>query len=148
MARRACAATKPNGTPCQAPPLTDGDFCLMHAPDHAAEVAEARRLGGLRRRREHTVAGAYQIGDVRTVAGLRRVLEVAMLDTLGLDNSIARARARTLGYLVGAGVKLLEVGELEDRVLALEAAVRGGSRAGRSAREEPPPAIAFVEAAS
>ncbi len=46
---------------------------------------------------------------------------VDALDTLGLENSIARAR--TLGYLVGVAAKLLEVGELEERLAYLEAAV-------------------------
>ncbi len=52
---------------------------------------------------------------------LRRILEIALLDTLSLDNFIARAR--TLGYLVGVADKLLEVGELEQRLAYLEAAV-------------------------
>ena len=51
---------------------------------------------------------------------LRRLLVIASLDTLGLENSIARAR--TLGYLVGVAGKLLETGELEERLAALEAA--------------------------
>ena len=36
------------------------DFCLFHSPDHEEEAAEARRLGGLRRRKEKTLAGAYE----------------------------------------------------------------------------------------
>ncbi len=49
-------------------------------------------------------------------------MEIATLDTLGLKNSIARSR--TLGYLVGVAAKLLEVGELEERLAYLEAAVQ------------------------
>ena len=95
----------------------------MHDPAHAAEVAEARRLGGLRRRRELTVQGAYEFNGLESVADIRRLLEIAALDVLGLENSIARAR--TLAYLAVAATKLLEVGELEHRVAALEAAVHG-----------------------
>ena len=123
MAGRTCKATKSDGTPCQAAPLTDGDYCRMHSPDHVAEVQEARRLGGLRRRREVTVQGAYAVGDFHCVAGLARVLKVAILDVLGLDNSMARAR--TLGYLVNVGFKALELGDLEDRVHDIE--VRQGT---------------------
>ena len=123
MVGRTCRATKSDGTPCQAAPLTDSDYCRMHSPDHVAEVQEARRLGGLRRRREVTVQGAYAVGDFRCVAGLTRVLEVAILDVLGLDNSVARAR--TLGYLVNVGFKALELGDLEERVHDLE--VRQGT---------------------
>jgi hypothetical protein len=91
----------------------------MHAPEHAEEATEARRLGGLRRRREGTVAGAYEFGGLESVAGIRRLLEVAAVDTLGLDNSIAR----TLAYLAMVAAKLLETGELEQRISSLEAAV-------------------------
>ena len=93
----------------------------MHSPEYAEEIAEARRLGGLRRRREVALAGAYEFNGLVAVADLRRLLEIAALDTLGLENSIARSR--TLGYLVGVAAKLLEVGELEERLAYLEAAV-------------------------
>ncbi len=120
---RQCSFRKENGEPCRAAPLTGKNLCFWHCPDHAEEVAEARRLGGLRRRREVAVVGAYELGGLDTVVDLRRILEIALLDTLSLDNSIARAR--TLGYLVGVAAKLLEVGELEQRLAYLEAAVHG-----------------------
>ena len=60
---------------------------------------------------------------LETVAGLRRLLVIAALDTLGLENSIARAR--TLVYLVGVAGKLLETGELEERLAYLENAFQG-----------------------
>ena len=93
---------------------------LLALPEYAEDVAEARRLGGLRRRREVAVSGAYEVNGLETVGDLRRLLVIASLDTLGLENSIARAR--TLGYLVGVAGKLLETGELEERLAALEAA--------------------------
>ena len=57
-----------------------------------------------------------------TVADIRRLLEVAVIDTLSLENSVARTR--TLAYLAQTALKCLEVGELEDRLALLEAAVR------------------------
>ena len=105
---------------CQAAPVKDGDHCFWHSPEYAEDVAEARRLGGLRRRREVAVSGAYEVNGLETVGDLRRLLVIAALDTLGLENSIARAR--TLGYLVGVAGKLLETGELEERLAALEVA--------------------------
>ena len=103
-----------------AAPVKDGDHCFWHSSEYAEDVAEARRLGGLRRRREVAVSGAYEVNGLETVGDLRRLLVIASLDTLGLENSIARAR--TLGYLVGVAGKLLETGELEERLAALEAA--------------------------
>ena len=118
-----CAGKKENGQPCRSPKLKDGDYCLMHSPEHAEDVAEARRLGGLRRRREVAVSGAYDFVGLQSVTDIRRLVEVAVLDTLGLENSISRAR--TLAYLATTAIKLLEVAELEQRLASLEAAVQG-----------------------
>ena len=108
---------------CQAAPIKGGEHCFWHSPEYAEDVAEARRLGGLRRRREVVVSGAYEFAGLESVGGIRRILEVAVLDTLGLENSIARAR--TLAYLAMTAIKLLETGELEDRVAHLEHAMQG-----------------------
>jgi hypothetical protein len=123
MLRRTCAALKPNGARCRANPLRESDYCLMHDPEHAEEVAEARKLGGLRKRREAALIGAYDLAGLDRLAVLERVLEIALLDTLSLDNSLNRSR--TLGYLVGIGTKLRQEGETEERLRALEAAVQG-----------------------
>ena len=96
MASQACNTLKEDGSPCQAPPLHDAELCLMHSPEHAEEVAEARRLGGLRRRKEKAVSGAYDFEGLGSIPRIRRLLEVAALDTLSLENSIARSR--TIAY--------------------------------------------------
>jgi len=49
------------------------------------------------------------------------IVEIGVLDTLSLENSIARSR--TPAYLAMAAIKLLEVGELEQRIAVLEGAV-------------------------
>jgi len=113
----------PNGELCGAAPLRDAQFCLWHSPEHAKEVQESRRLGGLRRKREVLTSGAYELQGLETVAGVRRLLEIAVLDTLALENSISRNR--TLAYLVMAALKALEAGDMEQRIAALEQAVHG-----------------------
>ncbi len=122
MARRLCAFRMPGGRPCESPPLHDSQFCLMHSPEHTKEVQEARKLGGMRRKREVAVSGAYDLQGLTTVEGIRRLLEIAVLDTLGMENSIARSR--TLAALVQVALRTLEVGNLEERILALEQSVR------------------------
>lgn len=107
--------------PCEAPPLKDRTVRLVHSPEYAQEMAEARRLGGLRRRREATLHGAYDYEGLTSVEAIRRLLEIATLHTLGLENSVARAR--TLIAAAQAAAKLLETGELEERLRILEAAV-------------------------
>ncbi len=120
---RQCTYRKEDGQICRAAPLTDGDFCLMHSPEHTEDMAEARRLGGLRRRREVALSGAYDFVGLQSVADIRRLLEVAVLDTLGLENSISRAR--TLAYLATTAIKLLESGEFEERLASLESVMHG-----------------------
>ena len=39
-----CTALTESGSPCRMPPLGEGEYCLMHSPDHAEEVAEGFRL--------------------------------------------------------------------------------------------------------
>jgi len=115
---RACKALREDGGRCQAPPLLESDLCLMHSPEHADEMAEARRLGGLRRRREKTVSGAYDFEGLADVGQVQRLLEIAVSDTLSLENSVARSR--TLAYLAQVALKALEVGQLAERIDALE----------------------------
>jgi hypothetical protein len=128
---RPCSARTKTGERCGATPLHEGEFCFWHSPDHVEEAAAARKLGGQRRRRESTLAGAYEIGALDTVGGIRRVLEIVTYDGLGMETSVAGGRL--LISAVQALTKLLEVGELEQRLECVEAAlkprlVKGGKR--------------------
>lgn len=121
MAARTCKQIKDDGQPCGAAPLHDDDFCFWHSPKYAEEAAEARRQGGLRRRRESVVAGVYNFEGLHGVEQIQRLLEIATVDTLALESSIARSRA--IAYLAGVALKAHETGELEGRLKALEAAL-------------------------
>jgi len=123
MLKRVCKGNKDNGEACRQAPLQGSDFCFWHSPEHAEEAAEARRLGGLRRRKEKITSGAYDFDDLGSVAQVRRLLEVAVVDTLGLENSIPRSR--TLAYLAQVALRTLQVGDLDQRIVALEQAVQG-----------------------
>ena len=82
----------------------------------------SRRLGGLRRRREKTIEGAYDLPDgLRSADAIRRVVEAVTFDLLGMESTIARANA--LLRAVGVAARLLETGELERRIADLEAAL-------------------------
>jgi hypothetical protein len=127
---------KSDGVPCGAPRMHDSEFCFWHSPEHADEAVEARRLGGLRKRREHAIQGAYAYEGLTTVADIRRVLEVATIDLLGLDNTVARNRALISG--AQAAARLLEAGEFEERLEALEAAIKPREQVtGRRRGEDP-----------
>ena len=123
VTKRRCAFRFPTGEVCRMPPLKGEELCWAHSPDHAQEAQEARRLGGLRRKREATLSGAYDLDGIETVNDIRRVVEIATLDTLSMDNSVSRNR--TLLYAAQTALKALEVGEVADRLEALEQAMRG-----------------------
>jgi len=127
---RRCIATNEHGEPCRQPPLVSGELCFWHDPNNQQEAAEARRLGGMRRRREGAIVGAFEVGELTTIEDLRRLLQIAVIDTLGLENSIARSR--TLGYLTQVGAVLLEKGEMEARLQELEATLSPRLIAGES----------------
>ena len=112
------------------PVLVEGDRCFWHDPATQAAAAEARRLGGQRRKREGAIQGAFDLEGVKTGADLRRVLEVALLDTLEQENSVARTRA--LAHVISVMGRLKETTEFEARLQALEVGVRG-------ARPDAPP---------
>ncbi len=121
---KTCKSFKGTGKPCRAFVVRDSDYCLWHDPEHAEDVAEGRRLGGLHRRRERIISVAYDFEGLTTMAQIRRPVEVAMLSVLGLEISLSRAR--TLGYLAQVAASLQEKGQTEERLAALEAAL--GSR--------------------
>jgi hypothetical protein len=104
---RRCQQSKADGSPCAAPPLKERPFCSAHDPAHADEMAEARQLGGLRRRREKVVSGAYELDGLGDPESIRRLLDIVVVDTLGLENSVARSR--TLIAAAMAATRLLEV---------------------------------------
>jgi hypothetical protein len=122
--RRRCAYAKSNGEASAMAPLRDRPYCFSHDPERAAEAAEARRLGGLRRRKEGTIAVAYDLPGIDSVAGIRRLLDIVVTDGVGLDNGIPRLRV--LISTAVAAANLLKVGEFEERLVALEAAVGEG----------------------
>jgi len=105
-------------------PLHDRPYCFSHDPERAEEAAEARRIGGQRRRKEGTIAVAFDLPDLDTVAGIRRILEIVKIDGVGMENGVARVRV--LISTAVAAMNLLKVGELEDRIVALEQAIGVG----------------------
>jgi hypothetical protein len=106
MVTATCAGQLPDGRRCRSWPFRGEPYCLWHSPDREDEAAEARRLGGLRRRREKALSGAFDFEGLGSIASIRRILEIATLDALGLENSIARARVLISAAL--AATKLLE----------------------------------------
>ena len=121
MVNRGCTYEMLDGLLCQAPALRGKTLCYWHEPDSSDAAQEARRVGGHHRRKAKSVATIYDFSGLRTVESAQRLLETAAIETLALENSIARNRA-LISAAAGAG-KLIEAGDLADRLSAVEAAV-------------------------
>jgi hypothetical protein len=131
MVGRACTYQMPDGRACRATPLRDQAFCFWHSPEtfiRSEDLTEARRMGGLHRRKKRTVATIYGFGGLRSIEDHQALLETVAVETLGLENSIARNRALTA--IVATGAKLIELGDLTSRIAAIETAL--GPRRGSS----------------
>ena len=124
---RQCRATNKQGQPCGAFALAGSDFCFHHDPDKAVERKAARAKGGRARHgRKIATGGNDEPVEIATASDVVELLTRTINDCLILENSIQRARA--IGYLAGVIVKALEIAELEERVAALEAALKTRGR--------------------
>ena len=65
---------------------------------------------------------AFDFSGLETVPAIRRLLEIAATDALGLETSVAKVRL-LISLAIAAG-KLLETGELAERIETLEGLVR------------------------
>jgi len=121
MVGRACSFEMPDGRACRANSLRGESLCFWHSPDTAEELTEARRMGGLHRRKKRTVATIYGFGGLRSIEDHQALLETVVIETMTLENSIARNNAVT--RMILAGSKLIELSDLASRVAAIEAAL-------------------------
>ncbi len=121
LGQKTCSGIGNKGERCRAPALRDSAYCVFHDPEYADVVQQGRIAGGQRRKREAALATAYDFVGMGTIADLQRVLDIATIDTLNLENSVQRNRALIAAVLAAA--KVIEVGEMEDRLQAVEAAL-------------------------
>jgi hypothetical protein len=121
MAKRKCKAKLKSGNPC---PNAAGEsgYCFVHDPARGKERAEARKRGGQRHRTSKVADSSAVKTPIRDVPGVMQLLDVAALDTLAQENSPQRTRALVAVAL--AFFKGLEVGEIEQRLAAIEAALK------------------------
>ena len=114
---RKCQATTASGNSCKAWAQADSEYCFIHDPSRAKDRAKARKRGG-HARKDRTADPAHRQVEITEVGDVLGLLETGVNDLLKLENSISRARA--VGSLAGILLKALEVGELEERLAALE----------------------------
>lgn len=117
MAKEHCKGKNARGSRCKAFASESG-FCFMHDATKGRERALARRNGGLSTKKPHNADASIIPADVRSIDGVFAILNYALHESIGLDNSIARSR---LFVSIAHGfIEALKVGELEKRLEALE----------------------------
>jgi hypothetical protein len=116
--KRRCAAKNKHGEPCGFQPMRDNDLCWHHDPENEEAAQDARRLGGVRRKRESTLAGAYEFEGILVDGGLARFIDIAAWDALSLDSGQSKVRAMVAVAQVAE--KILVARDHEERIAALE----------------------------
>ena len=121
MSKKQCQATKRNGEPCNASASERG-FCFTHDASRGAERAIARRNGGLKRITPHAADAALVPKETRTITDVMTILDYALQESLALQNSIQRGRL--LVSIAHGYIEALKVGEMEQRLEAVENALK------------------------
>lgn len=88
----ACQAENGAGEPCRATPQLNSRYCFWHDPETAEDAQNARRLGGYNRRREHVLERVYDLDGLESGEQFRRILQIALADTLAQGPGTERAR--------------------------------------------------------
>ncbi len=114
----ACTAVRRDGSPCRglALPSSDAGHCWAHDAATQDTVKQARAAGG------RATARATRAEKLMP-AKLRPVLDT-LLAALGKveDGSLTPQQASSMAAVAGAVVRVFQVGTLEERLAALEAA--------------------------
>jgi len=115
-----CQAKRTNGKPCTANAGATG-YCFAHDPTLGRKRAQARRNGGKHRGHVENKT-PFPDCNLQSAVGLGAFLEAVIRDAWKLETGVQRAR--TLGYLAQVQKGVLEIGELETRLAALEGALK------------------------
>lgn len=113
MAKK-CSSKRKDGKPCGAYAITGSKYCATHDPSLAAERAAWRSAGGRNRAIPEGLPA-----ELLTVEDVRKGLAAVIGSTWKQHNKGERSRALCNLYL--AVLRTFELGDLADRVAALEA---------------------------
>ena len=115
-----CEGIAADGERCRAWALNGDRFCWAHSPAVADQRQAARSAGGHARHGRKLATTDRERVELASLPDVLDVLQDAVNDALGLENSIARAR--TIGYLASVYGRLYESSELDRRLSVLEKA--------------------------
>jgi hypothetical protein len=118
--KKYCSSQNLKGERCKAFANETG-YCFMHDVEKGKERALARRKGGLATKKPHFADASVLPSNIRTIENVLLILDYALLETIGLDNSIQRGRL--LVSIAGGYIEALKVGEFEQRIETIENAM-------------------------
>ena len=120
MSKKQCQAKNRRGEPCSASANETG-FCFTHDATKGKERAIARRKGGLQRITPHVADASIVPKQTRSIESAMIILDYALQESLVLQNSIQRGRL--LVSIAHGYIEALKVGEMEQRMEAVETAL-------------------------
>ncbi len=120
MSKKQCSAKNKRNEPCNAS-ASDNGFCFTHDASRGKERAEARRRGGLQRITPSVADKSLVPKQTRTLNDVMTILDYALHESLVLQNSIQRGRL--LVSIAHAYLEGIKIGELEQRLEAVETAL-------------------------
>ncbi len=121
MSKKQCKATKRDGEACNAA-ASDTGFCFTHDASRGKQRAVARRNGGFKRITPHAADASLVTKETRTIKDVMTILDYALQESLVLSNSIQRGRL--LVSIAHGYIEALKVGEMEQRLEAVEMALK------------------------
>lgn len=119
--KKQCQSKTKDGKPCNASANETG-FCFAHDATKGAARAIARRKGGLQRITPHVADASIVPKQTRSIADVMIILDYALQESLVLSNSIQRGRL--LVSIAHGYIEALKVGEMEQRLEAVEMALK------------------------
>ncbi|MGB8645626.1 MAG: hypothetical protein WCF84_10340 [Anaerolineae bacterium] len=115
-----CEAKNAQGKRCGGYTVGGGRFCFAHDPARAKDRAEARRRGGQARQSPKASEGLPAV-KIAGISDVLTLVNATIADVWLLPNS--PARGRVLLAAAAAALEALQIGQLEERVRALEARI-------------------------
>ena len=118
-----CRYLKSDGKQCMANVQSESEYCFFHDPTRATDRTKARRAGGRERTRKLLLPADSPRAELKSVGEVVRLLGETI-------NHVRRGEldlrvANCVGYLSCILLAALEKGQMEGRLTALEAIVRG-----------------------
>lgn len=98
-----CKATKADGSPCDATPMSDTGYCFFHDPNKKKERTEARSAGG---NRTKTLPKTAEYIRIRNLNDLLALMEKTI--NFVLTGEIDSRTGGTVGQLASIMVKIKE----------------------------------------